>query len=79
MTTELIRFTHDARGKPQTRYTALMGLLAAEEGLADSYHRQPSAEASSGVNFHAAILTTIAQASALISSTKNQGQLSAMS
>ena len=45
MTTELIRFTHDAGGKPQTRYTALMGLLAAEEGLADSYHRQPSSKA----------------------------------
>jgi hypothetical protein len=40
MTTELIRFTQWGRDEPQTRYTALMGLLAAEEGLADSYHRQ---------------------------------------
>jgi RNA-directed DNA polymerase len=45
MTTELIRFTQWARDQPQKRYTALMGLLAAEEGLADSYHRQPSGKA----------------------------------
>jgi len=42
MTTELIRFTQRAKDQPQTRFTALMGLLAAEEGLAESYDRQPS-------------------------------------
>ena len=45
MTTELIRFTQWAKDQPQRRYTALMGLLAAEEGLADSYHRQPAGKA----------------------------------
>jgi RNA-directed DNA polymerase len=45
MTTELIRFTHWAKDQPQKRFTALMGLLAAPEGLADSYHRQPSRKA----------------------------------
>ena len=45
MTTELIRFTQWAKDQPQKRFTALMGLLAAPEGLADSYHRQPSGKA----------------------------------
>lgn len=45
MTTELIRFTQWAKDQPQKRFTALMGLLAAEEGLAESYHRQPSNKA----------------------------------
>lgn len=45
MTTELTRFTQWAKEKPQKRYTALMGLLAAVEGLADSFHRQPSRKA----------------------------------
>jgi group II intron reverse transcriptase/maturase len=45
MTTELTRFTQWAKEKPQRRYTALMGLLAAKEGLADSFHRQPSRKA----------------------------------
>ena len=45
MTTELFRFTQWANGQPQKRFTALMGLLAAPEGLADSYHRQPSRKA----------------------------------
>jgi RNA-directed DNA polymerase len=45
MTTELTRFTQWVREKPQTRYTSLMGLLAAVEGLADSFHRQPSRKA----------------------------------
>jgi group II intron reverse transcriptase/maturase len=45
MTTELIRFAQWAKDQPQRRYTALMGLLAAEEGLADSYHRQPAGKA----------------------------------
>ena len=33
MTTELIRFTQWAKNQPQKRFTALMGLLAAPEGL----------------------------------------------
>ena len=45
MNTELTRFTQWVREKPQKRYTALMGLLAAVEGLADSFHRQPSRKA----------------------------------
>lgn len=45
MTTELTRFTQGAKEKPQRRFTALMGLLAAVEGLADSFHRQPSRKA----------------------------------
>ena len=45
MTTELTRFTQWVREKPQKRYTALMGLLTAVEGLADSFHRQPSRKA----------------------------------
>src|SRR5579863_2659172 len=45
MTTELIRFTHCFRDEQQKRFTALIGLLAAEEGLADSYHRQPPRKA----------------------------------
>ena len=45
MTTELTRFTQGAKEKPQRRYTALMGLLAAKEGLADSFHRQPARKA----------------------------------
>lgn len=45
MTTELIRFTQWAKDQPQKRFTALMGLLAAPEGLAESYHRQPSKKA----------------------------------
>lgn len=45
MTTELIRFTQWAKDQPQKRLTALMGLLAAPEGLTDSYHRQPSGKA----------------------------------
>ncbi|EQD27416.1 RNA-directed DNA polymerase (reverse transcriptase), partial [mine drainage metagenome] len=45
MNTELIRFTQWVRDQPQKRFTALMGLLAAEEGLAESYHRQPSKKA----------------------------------
>lgn len=45
MSTELIRFTQWAKDQPQKRFTALMGLLAAEEGLTESYHRQPSRKA----------------------------------
>jgi RNA-directed DNA polymerase len=45
MTTELTRFTQWVKEKPQKRYTALMGLLAAVEGLADSFHRQPPRKA----------------------------------
>lgn len=45
MTTELIRFTQWANDQPQKRFTALMGLLAAAEGLAESYHRQPTRKA----------------------------------
>jgi RNA-directed DNA polymerase len=45
MTIELIRFTQWIRDQPRKRFTALMGLLATEEGLTDSYHRQPSRKA----------------------------------
>jgi RNA-directed DNA polymerase len=45
MTTELTRFTQWAAEKPQQRYTALMGMLADEWGLAESFDRQPSRKA----------------------------------
>lgn len=45
MTTELTRFTHWAKTQPQKRYTALMGMLADEHGLAESYYRQDARKA----------------------------------
>jgi RNA-directed DNA polymerase len=45
MATELTRFTQWAAEKPQQRYTALMGLLADEGGLAESFARQPARKA----------------------------------
>jgi RNA-directed DNA polymerase len=45
MTTELTRFTQWAAEKPQRRYTALMGMLTDEWGLAESIERQPSNKA----------------------------------
>ena len=45
MTTELTRFTHWARTQPQRRYTSLMGMLADEDGLAESFHRQDGRKA----------------------------------
>src|SRR5271156_2659943 len=45
MTTELTRFTQWAAEKPQRRYTALMGMLTDEWGLAESFERQPSNKA----------------------------------
>jgi RNA-directed DNA polymerase len=41
MTTELTRFTQWAAERPQKRYTALMGMLTDEQGLAESFARQP--------------------------------------
>jgi RNA-directed DNA polymerase len=40
MATELTRFTQWAREQPQRRYTSLMGMLADERGMAESFHRQ---------------------------------------
>jgi RNA-directed DNA polymerase len=40
MSTQLIHFTQWAREAPQPRYTALMGLLCAPDGLHDSFDRQ---------------------------------------
>jgi len=40
MTTDLTRFTQWAAEKPQQRYTALMGMLADRQGLAESFARQ---------------------------------------
>jgi group II intron reverse transcriptase/maturase len=40
MTTQLTRFTQWAVEQPQARYTALMGMLADESGLTESFHRQ---------------------------------------
>jgi hypothetical protein len=45
MATELTRFTQWAAEKPQQRYTALMGMLADEGGLAESFARQPARKA----------------------------------
>lgn len=45
MTTELTRFTHWASAQPQRRYTSLMGMLADERGLAESFHRQDGRKA----------------------------------
>jgi len=45
MTTELTRFTQWAAEKPQQRYTALMGMLADEQGLAESFSRQGARKA----------------------------------
>lgn len=45
MTTELVRFTQWARQRPQTQYTALMGLLSKPEGLIDSFDAQPGNKA----------------------------------
>src|SRR6266480_261967 len=39
MTTDLTRFTQWAVEKPQQRYTALMGMLADRQGLAESFAR----------------------------------------
>jgi group II intron reverse transcriptase/maturase len=40
MTTQLTRFTQWTEEQPQARYTALMGMLADESGLVESFHRQ---------------------------------------
>jgi hypothetical protein len=40
VTTKLERFTLKARAEPQTRFTALMGLLFDPEGLRESVERQ---------------------------------------
>lgn len=40
MTTQLIHFTQWAREAPQSRYTALMGLLCDPEGLRESFDSQ---------------------------------------
>ena len=45
MTTELTRFTQWAREQPQQRYTALMGMLTDERGLAESVDRQKANKA----------------------------------
>ena len=45
MTTELTRFTHWASTQPQQRYTSLMGMLADERGLAESFRRQDGRKA----------------------------------
>jgi len=45
MTTELTRFTQWVSEQPQQRYTALMGMLADERGLAESVHRQKANKA----------------------------------
>jgi retron-type reverse transcriptase len=45
MTTELTRFTQWVREQPQRRYTSLMGMLADERGLAESFHRQKANKA----------------------------------
>ncbi len=45
MTTELTRFTHWASTQPQRRYTSLLGMLADEHGLAESFHRQDGRKA----------------------------------
>jgi RNA-directed DNA polymerase len=45
MTTELIRFTQLTKDRPQQRFTSLMGMLAAPEGLMRSYYRQPARKA----------------------------------
>ena len=46
MSTKLERFTHKARNEPQTRFTALMGMLYDPEGLRDSFERQKEHKAS---------------------------------
>lgn len=45
MTTELTRFTQWVRQQPRQRYTALMGMLADERGLAASVQRQKAHKA----------------------------------
>jgi group II intron reverse transcriptase/maturase len=45
MTTQLTRFTQWVREQPQARYTALMGMLTDERGLAESVDRQPANKA----------------------------------
>jgi retron-type reverse transcriptase len=45
MTTELTLFTQWTKDEPQKRFTSLMGLLTAPEGLTESYHRQPARKA----------------------------------
>jgi RNA-directed DNA polymerase len=45
MTTEPTRDRRGEEKKPRRRYTSLMGLLFKEEGLKESYHRQPSGKA----------------------------------
>lgn len=45
MTTQLTRFTQWAREQLQSRYTALMGMLAEQSGLVESFHRQAANKA----------------------------------
>jgi group II intron reverse transcriptase/maturase len=45
VTTKLERFTLKARAEPQTRFTALMGLLFDPEGLRESFERQDGRKA----------------------------------
>jgi len=45
MTTEPTRDRRTEVKQPRRRYTSLMGLLFKEEGLRESYHRQPSGKA----------------------------------
>ncbi len=46
MDTQLVRFTQGAAQHPQTRYSALMGLLSQPEGLMHSFQVQPGNKAS---------------------------------
>ena len=46
MATELIRFTHWARERPQRQYNALMGMLCDPPGLNASFERQAGSKAS---------------------------------
>ena len=45
MTTKLARFTHKAHAEPETRFNALMGLVAEPEGLHASFERQDGRKA----------------------------------
>lgn len=45
MTTKFERFTRKARAEPQTRFTALMGMLYDPEGLRESFERQDGRKA----------------------------------
>jgi len=40
VTTRLTRLTHKARTEPETRFNALMGVVAEPEGLHASFERQ---------------------------------------